>query len=124
MNEHDLERHLQQQPLAQPSRDLDQRMQVLFENAAPHPLKKPVPLWLAAAACLTCAAIGFALRTAPSRESSVPAVGITVPPNTAWTRAMLADPSRRDIINFSQARLSSSGSSRKTLNQSSKRKKR
>lgn len=120
MNENDLENHLQQQPLAQPSCDLDQRMQVLFENAAPHPFMKPVPLWLAAAACLACAAIGFALRTAPSRELSVPAVVITVPPNAALTRAILADPSRRDIINFSQARLSSSGSSPKALNQPAK----
>lgn len=71
----DVERWLKKQRMPQASPALDARMDALFAEyaAAPRGLRKPVPLWLSAAACLLCFLGGAALRTvSPEVQTPLP----------------------------------------------------
>ena len=78
MNE--LERLLEETPLAQPRERLDTQMDRLFSEQ-PRPrriLTRPVALWQTAAACIVCAALGFFVHASLSgvtdRQPELPAV--------------------------------------------------
>ena len=91
MNENEIERQLQQAPLAKPSTDLDRRMRILFDDAAfarPHPLRRPVPLWLMAVACVGCAAAGFAARSLFTARQQTSRVVYIVPGNEELMRLL------------------------------------
>lgn len=91
MNENDIERQLRQQSLARPSADIDQRMDSLFHRAASGNLRASlpaVPVWLAAAACLVCAAAGFAVRPLLVRQQPPSTVVVVVPLNEALARLL------------------------------------
>ena len=109
MNENEIERQLQQAPLAQPSADLNQRMQTLFheaEKAGPSLLMRPVPAWLTAAACLGFAAVGFGVRPLFVQRQPQPSVVVVVPSNETLARLLTGKPSpRSDGIDFSRARV-------------------
>jgi hypothetical protein len=109
MNESDIERQLQQQPLARPSANLDQRMESLFHRAgslSPRASWPAVPLWLGAAACLICGITGFAVRPLLIRQPSPPTVVVVVPLNEALARLVTGNnANRRDEIDFSRAQI-------------------
>ena len=109
MNENDIERHLQRQPLTQPSADLDQRMKSLFHEARSeraHPLLRTVPIWLMAAACLVCAIAGFGVKSLFVPRQSPPTVVYVFPPSEAMTRFLNgATANRNDGFDFSRARV-------------------
>lgn len=109
MNENDIERQLQETPLAQPSANLDGRMRTLFDDAAfarPHPLRRPVPVWLMAAACVACVAIGFGVRSLFVRRGKPATVVYIFPPSEAMRHLLTGDQSRQhDGIEFSRARV-------------------
>jgi len=107
MNENDIERQLQQQPLTGPSADLDRRMKVLFHNANPkqmHPPARTVPIWLMAAACLVCAIAGFGVRSLSIFRQSPPTVVYVFPPSEAMSRLLNGSTaSRNSDFDFSHA---------------------
>ena len=109
MNENDIERNLQQQPLAQPLANLDQRMDSLFHRAASgnlRPSLPAVPVWLAAAACLVCAAAGFAVRPLLVRQQPPSTVVVVVPLNEALARLLTGNSANRsEEIDFSRAQI-------------------
>jgi len=88
MNEHDIERQLQQQSLVQPSANLNQRMESLFERAISEIVRtsRPaVPIWLTAAACLICGIAGFGVRSLFISRENRPAIVYVFPPSEAMT---------------------------------------
>jgi hypothetical protein len=107
MNENDFEGQLQQQPLARPSAELDQRMETLFHRAASRNLwasLPAVPVWLAAAACLVCAVAGFGVRSLFIPRQSAPTIVYVFPPSEAMTRFLNgATASRNNDFDFSHA---------------------
>ena len=109
MNENDIERQLRQQSLARPSADIDQRMDSLFHRAASGNLRASlpaVPVWLAAAACLVCAAAGFAVRPLLVRQQPPSTVVVVVPLNEALARLLTGNSANRsDEIDFSRAQI-------------------
>jgi hypothetical protein len=109
MNEHDMERHLQRQPLARPSANLDQQMERLFQvtrSEHANPLARTVPMWLMAAACLVCALAGFGVRSLFVPRQSAPTVVYVFPPSEAMTRFLTgAAANRNDGFDFAHARV-------------------
>jgi len=108
MNNNDLERQLKDQPLAQPSANLDQRIQVLFDEASlrrPRLLVRPVPIWAMAAACVVCAVTGFWARSLFIPRQNAPTVVYVFPPNEAMTRLLTGTASHNDSFDFSHARV-------------------
>ena len=109
MNENDIERQLRQQSVARPSADIDQRMDSLFHRAASGNLRASlpaVPVWLAAAACLVCAAAGFAVRPLLVRQQPPSTVVVVVPLNEALARLLTGNSENRsDEIDFSRAQI-------------------
>jgi hypothetical protein len=109
MNENDLENKLRQEMLASPSPRLDQRMDALFDKAAStnrRPLLPPVPLWLAAAACLACGIAGFGARSLFASRPNPPATVYVFPPSEALTRLLAGDKvDRSNGFDFSHARV-------------------
>jgi hypothetical protein len=107
MNENDIERQLQRQPLARPSANLDQRMESLFHRGVSLSPRAPwpaVPLWFGAAACLICGMTGFAIRPLLVRQSSPSAVVVVVPLDESLARLLTGNhASRSDGIDFSRA---------------------
>jgi hypothetical protein len=107
MNKNDIERQLQQQPLAKPSADLDRRMDSLFGRAASESEQRSrptVPLWLAAAACLVCGLAGFGVRSLFISRRNQPAIVYVFPPSEAMTRFLNgATASRSSDFDFSHA---------------------
>jgi len=70
MNE--IERLLEEAPLARPRDRLDERMDRLFSEP-PRPrriLTRPVALWQTAAACIVCAILGFLAHRVPFSQES------------------------------------------------------
>ena len=109
MNENDIERQMQQQTVARPSADLDERMKRLFHEGRirrTHPLSRTVPFWLMAAACLVCAAAGFAVRPLLVRQQPPSTVVVVVPLNEALARLLTGNSANRsDEIDFSRAQI-------------------
>ena len=107
MNDNEIEHQLQQQPLARPSADLDQRMKALFHRAASESEQRSrpaVPLWLAAAACLVCGLAGFGVRSLSIFRRDQPAIVYVFPPSEAMTRFVNgATASRNNDFDFSHA---------------------
>ena len=107
MNENDIERQLREQPLAQPSATLDQRMTMLFheaESKRPHFLWRGVPVWLTAAACLMCAVAGFGARSLFIPRQYPPTVVYFFPANEEMTHFLSGGKANRsDSFDFSQA---------------------
>lgn len=105
----DIERQLQTAKLAQPSDNLDHRMDTLFRAVKPvRPPRwlKPVPVWLLAAACLTCAAIGFGVRSMFVPSQPPLTTVYVVQPSEALRRVLNGDPPhRREGIDFSRAKI-------------------
>jgi hypothetical protein len=109
MNDNEIEHQLQQQPLARPSADLDQRMKALFHEARSeraHPLLRTVPIWLMAAACVVCVVAGFGARSLFVPRQSPATVVYVFPPSEAMTRFLTgATANRNDGFDFSHARV-------------------
>jgi len=109
MNENEIERRLQQAPLAKPPDVLNQRMHALFNEAwivRSNPFLRPVPVWLAVAACFGFAAIGFGVRPLVVRRQPLPTVVVVVPSNETLARLLTGQPPpRSDGIDFSRARI-------------------
>jgi hypothetical protein len=109
MNENDIERQMQQQTVARPSADLDERMKRLFHEGRirrTHPLSRTVPFWLMAAACLVCAVAGFGVRSLFVPRQSPATVIYVFPPSEAMTRFLTgAGGNRNDGLDFSHARV-------------------
>jgi hypothetical protein len=108
MNDNDIERQLKERPLVQPSANLEQRIQALFDEAAfhrPRLLLRPVPVWMMAAACLVCAFAGFGARSAFIPRQNPPTVVYFFPPNEAMARLLTGAVNRNDNFDFSHARV-------------------
>ena len=108
MNENDIERQLQRQPLAQPSTHLDQRINTLFREAStarPSIFTCTVPVWMATAACLVCGVAGLGARSLFIPRQNPPTVIYFVPPNEAMTRFLTGASNRNDGFDFSHARV-------------------
>jgi hypothetical protein len=109
MNESEIERQLQQQPLVPPSADLEQRMETLFHRAGSLGSRaswQAVPVWLAVAACLVCGIAGFAVHPLLVRQPSPPTVVVVVPPNEALARLLNGNSANRsERIDFSRAEI-------------------
>jgi hypothetical protein len=109
MNENDIEHKLRQETLAEPSPSLDQRMDASFDKAAStnrRPLLPTVPLWLAAAACLTCGFAGFGARSLFVPRPNPPTVVYVFPPSEAMTHLLGGGTANRnDGFDFSHARI-------------------
>jgi hypothetical protein len=109
MNENDIERKLRQETLAGPSPGFDQRMDALFDKAAStnrRPLLPTVPLWLAAAACLTCGFAGFGARSLFVPRPNPPTMVYIFPPSEALTRLLAGDKiDRSNGFDLSHARI-------------------
>ena len=109
MNESDIERKLQQQSLAQPSANLNQRMESLFHKARferAHPLLRTIPVWLMAAACLVCAVAGFGVRSLFLPHQSPPTTIYVFPASEAMVHFLEgAKVKRNDGFDFSHARV-------------------
>jgi hypothetical protein len=109
MKENDLERQLKERPLVQPSANLDQRIQALFDEAAfrrPRLLLRPVPIWALAAACLVCAFAGFGARSLFIPRQNPPTVVYVFPPNEVMTRLLTGPKANwNDDFDLSHARV-------------------
>ena len=109
MNENDIERKLQQEPLATPSPGLDQRMDALFDEAASisrRSLLPVVPLWLATVACLTCGIAGFVAHRLFIHQQSPSTVVIVVPPNEVLGSILTGTGvNRRDRLDLSRPQI-------------------
>jgi len=89
----DLEDLLKKAPLAEPSPELDRRVEVAVEATQHQQTRRPamVPLWAFAAGCLACTLIGFLIH---------PLVERPIPPAEGPAVVYIVEPTRPDLRIF------------------------